>query len=178
LRSFVRRKGEHDDGGCIVAALAPGAREQLAGGVDRRPGSDFVSIEQPSARIRAGARRSVAMRQRASSGARGDDNLREHLTEIVDGPLFRRVDRHGNLLGRVAPAVVNRVVKSSANAAGLDSSMFGAHSLRSGWITTAAPAKRSESEAMRHMRHLSIAAYRGNVGEATKWMDHPGLGLL
>jgi integrase len=97
---------------------------------------------------------------------------------IEGGPLFRRVDRHGRVLGAIQGAVVNAIVKRSALAAGLDATLFGAHSLRSGWITTGVHEGRREEAMMQHSRHLSIAVFRGYVRRAAKWDDHPGLGLL
>lgn len=44
---------------------------------------------------------------------------------IVDGRVFRRIDRHGNVLGGIQGAVVNRIVKRSAAAAGLSPDLFG-----------------------------------------------------
>jgi integrase len=99
--------------------------------------------------------------------------------DLSAGALFRRIDRHGNVLDRIHPGVVNRVVKASARASGLDAALFGAHSLRSGWITAAAKRKtHTEQELMAHSRHLSIPVFRGYVRNALKWDDHPTLGLL
>ena len=75
-------------------------------------------------------------------------------------------------------AVVNRVVKKSAAAARLSPALFGAHSLRSGWITTAAGDGSAEADIMRHSRHLSIAVMRGYIRRANKWESHAGDGLL
>jgi integrase len=100
------------------------------------------------------------------------------LAGVVDGPLFRRIDRHGNVLGGIQGAVVNRIVKRSAAAAGLAPELFGAHSLRSGWISTGVAEGRREDAMMRHSRHLSIKVFRGYARRANKWDDHPGLGLL
>jgi hypothetical protein len=100
------------------------------------------------------------------------------LSGVVDGPLFRRIDRHGNVLGGIQGAVVNRIVKRSAAAAGLSPELFGAHSLRSGWISTGVAEGRREDAMMRHSRRLSIKVFRGYARRANKWDDHPGLGLL
>ena len=98
--------------------------------------------------------------------------------EIEAGPIFRRIDRYGNISARVRPAVVNRVVKKSAAATRLSPALFGAHSLRSGWITTAAGDGRAEADIMRHSRHLSIKVMRGYIRRANKWESHAGDGLL
>jgi integrase len=97
---------------------------------------------------------------------------------IKSGPVFRLVDRHGNVGERIAPRVVARVTKRFARAAGLNDRLFAAHSLRSGWISTAAQDDKRERDMMRHSRHKSIPVFRRYVRQATKWNDHPGLDLL
>lgn len=97
---------------------------------------------------------------------------------IIDGRLFRRIDRHGNIGASLQSAAVNTLVKRSAAAAGLDPSAFGAHSLRSGWITSGAQAGVHEATLMKHSRHLSIPVFRGYVREANKWREREGLRLL
>lgn len=58
---------------------------------------------------------------------------------IVTGPLFRGIDRHGNLLtGRLSDRGVARAVKRCCELIGLDPDQFGGHSLRSGLATNAA----------------------------------------
>ena len=94
------------------------------------------------------------------------------------GPVFRRLDRHGHVLGRIQPAVVATITKRFAKAAELDERLFAAHSLRSGWITTAANEERLERDMMRHSRHRSVLVLRGYIREGAKWKNHPGLDLL
>jgi site-specific recombinase XerD len=56
---------------------------------------------------------------------------------ISSGPLFRAVDRHGNVSDKaLTPQVVSKIVKKAAKAAGLNSAEFAGHSLRSGIVTT------------------------------------------
>jgi len=58
---------------------------------------------------------------------------------IIDGPIFRRVDRHGNVLDeRLSGEAVSLIVKVRAAAAGLDSRKYSGHSLRAGFVTAAA----------------------------------------
>jgi len=52
--------------------------------------------------------------------------------------LFRRIDRHGNITGRLTPQSVCLIVQKHCNNIGLDSKQYGAHSLRSGFCFTAA----------------------------------------
>jgi integrase len=106
--------------------------------------------------------------------------LREWIALMPDvsGFVFRRIDQHGNVFEQMQPRVVADVTKAFAAAAGFDPKEFGGHSLRSGWITTAAKNDRHERDIMRHSRHKSIPVMRGYIREATKWVNHPGLGLL
>jgi hypothetical protein len=58
---------------------------------------------------------------------------------ISDGPLFRRVGKGGRLLAaRLHPQNVALIVKTNAARLGLDPSAFSGHSLRSGFLTSAA----------------------------------------
>lgn len=68
-------------------------------------------------------------------------------TGITDGPLFRPFSRTGRVRKvshpekgspRLTTQAVADIVKRYAEAAGLDPTLFGAHSLRAGFITTAA----------------------------------------
>jgi integrase len=105
---------------------------------------------------------------------------------VVDGPVFRSVDRHGNVKGRIQGALVASVVKDCIAAAKkidptlqlLDPAKFAAHSLRSGWISSAARAGHAERDMMAHSRHANVQIFRGYVQRETRWDGHPGLGLL
>lgn len=56
--------------------------------------------------------------------------------EITEGTLFRRVDRHGRLLGPMSGQAVAIVVARAAEAAGL-AGRYRGHSLRRGGATAA-----------------------------------------
>ena len=94
------------------------------------------------------------------------------------GAVFRSIDRHGVVRARLADAHVSRLVKSSASAIGLRPAEFGAHSLRSGWITTAVREHVPEERAMRHSRHQSIPIFRSHVRRVSLWDDHPTLQIF
>lgn len=51
------------------------------------------------------------------------------------GPIFRQVDRHGNIGGALTGHAINLIIKRRAALAGLNPDMFGGHSLRSGFCT-------------------------------------------
>ena len=58
---------------------------------------------------------------------------------IKDGPLFRSVDRHGNVGNRaLSGEAVALIVKARAGAVGLDPTRVAGHSLRAGFATSAA----------------------------------------
>jgi integrase len=56
---------------------------------------------------------------------------------ISSGAVFRSVDRHKNVKGRICAELVPYVVKRFAKAAGLDPAQFSGHSLRAGHVTQA-----------------------------------------
>lgn len=66
--------------------------------------------------------------------------------KISSGPVFRRVDRHSNVYGRLTAQSVALVVKDTAKAAGLDWRSFSGHSLRRGFITEAMDAGASDGD--------------------------------
>ncbi|MBF0340073.1 MAG: site-specific integrase [Magnetococcales bacterium] len=59
---------------------------------------------------------------------------------IIEGPIFRGVDRHGNVGERLSNHAVARIIKAWAEKAGLDPVDYAGHSLRSGLVTSAANA--------------------------------------
>ncbi len=60
---------------------------------------------------------------------------------ITEGPVFRAVDRHGRVAGtRLSGEAVAVVVKTRAEAAGLNPARYSGHSLRAGLATSAAAA--------------------------------------
>jgi site-specific recombinase XerD len=98
---------------------------------------------------------------------------------IEAGPLFRPV----NKAGRVAQAhltdrSVANIVKAYAKRAGFDPSTFSGHSLRSGFLTSAAAKGASIFKMMDVSRHKSVDTLRGYVRDAELFKDHAGTGLL
>lgn len=85
-----------------------------------------------------------------------------------DAPLFRGVDRHGNVKARpMAADSISRVVKKRAQKAGLDPSRYSGHSLRAGFVTAASEGGAHDKDIMRHTAHRSLATlhrYRRTVG--------------
>jgi site-specific recombinase XerD len=98
---------------------------------------------------------------------------------ITSGAVFRHVDRGGNLRGaddrkvtdphearRISPDAANLRVKRMAKSIGLDDAEVGAHSLRRGFATSAAKAKATERDIMRHGRWKSVLIMRSYIEAA------------
>jgi integrase len=76
---------------------------------------------------------------------------------IASGPIFRAIDRWGNLgVTALDGQAVNAIVKKRCALASLDETSFSAHGLRSGFMTEAARRGVPLQEAMRQSRHRSI----------------------
>jgi site-specific recombinase XerD len=98
---------------------------------------------------------------------------------IVEGPVFRQVGKGGRLLpGRLSPQNVALIVKAYAKRLGLDPGAFSGHSLRAGFLTSAAARGASLFKMMDVSRHKSVDTLRGYVREADAFRDHAGAGLL
>ena len=81
---------------------------------------------------------------------------------IASGPVFRPVDRWGNLGdSRLTSQSVAHIVKASARAAGLDWRRYSGHSLRSGFVTTALNNEAAETDVMAQTQHTSADTMRG-----------------
>lgn len=84
------------------------------------------------------------------------------------GPVFRSVDRHGNVGDRpMSPDSISRVVKRRAKKAGLDPSRYSGHSLRAGLVTAASEGGAHDKDIMRQTAHRSVATlhrYRRTLG--------------
>jgi len=99
---------------------------------------------------------------------------------ITAGPLFRRVNRHGQILPqRLSGEAVAIVVKRWAAAAGLAPEEFAGHSLRAGLATSAAIAGKSERAIMNQTGHRSSTTVRRYIRDANLFRDNAadGLGL-
>ena len=99
---------------------------------------------------------------------------------IADGPLFRRVNRHGQMLPqRLSGEAVAIVVKRWAAAAGLAPEEFAGHSLRAGLATAAAIAGKSERAIMSQTGHRSPMTVRRYIRDANLFRENAadGIGL-
>ncbi|HEV2542933.1 MAG TPA: site-specific integrase [Methylobacterium sp.] len=127
--------------------------------------------------------------------------LREWLDAagISEGPLFRPVSRSGRVRkvaqvapvsgggvsGQVAPKpprlttqAVSDIIKRHLEAAGLDPTLFGAHSLRAGFITTAAERGADLARIMDVSGHRDPRTVVGYIRRANAFKDHAGGGFL
>ena len=92
--------------------------------------------------------------------------------------MFRSVDRHGRVGESLSPRAVANVVKTLAQRAGLDPSEFAGHSLRAGFITSAAERGARAERIMDHSGHRSVAMIRVYTRRVDAFEDHAGAGLL
>lgn len=88
-------------------------------------------------------------------------------SEIKEGPIFRSIDRHGNVNKEgMTGAAIALIVKRAASAAGIDATNISAHSLRSGFCTEAALNGVEERIIMRQTGHKCERVVRGYIKEA------------
>jgi site-specific recombinase XerD len=98
---------------------------------------------------------------------------------IEAGPIFRAVGK-GSRIGAAALSdkSVAKRVKHYAGHIGLDSADFAAHSLRAGFVTSAAEAGASIFKMAEVSRHRSTDVLAGYVRSANLFKDHAGADLL
>ena len=100
-------------------------------------------------------------------------------TGLTEGPLFRPVKKSSRLGdSRLTNRTVVDVVKAHARRVGLKAGDFSGHSLRSGFLTSAAARGASVFKMMDVSRHKSVDTRRGYVRDADLFRDHAGAGLL
>jgi len=98
---------------------------------------------------------------------------------IESGAIFRPIDKGGTTRDlRLTDRSVANIVKAYAERAGFDASAFSGHSLRAGFLTSAAGKGASIFKMMDVSRHKSVDTLRGYVRDAELFKDHAGAGLL
>lgn len=99
---------------------------------------------------------------------------------ITEGPVFRPVSRSGKVRGaeRLTTRSVADILKGYATAAGLDASTFGAHSLRAGFITSAAERGADLARIMDQSGHRDPRTVVGYIRRANAFKGHSGSGFL
>jgi site-specific recombinase XerD len=98
---------------------------------------------------------------------------------ITEGPVFRPVSKDDRpRAARLTPYSVGQLVKAYAERAGYDPATFGGHSLRAGFLTSAAERGKSLDRMMAVSRHKRVDTVLGYVRRADDFKDHAGAGLL
>ena len=98
---------------------------------------------------------------------------------IITGPVFRRMYRGDVVSGASLSAhSIAAVVKRCARAVGLDPDDYAGHSLRAGFMTSAALAKASLFKMMEVSRHKDPKTVMVYVRRSAEFENHAGEGLL
>jgi site-specific recombinase XerD len=97
---------------------------------------------------------------------------------IQSGAIFRSVNRHGKVGEWLTDQSVSDIVKEHAERLRLNPKQFAGHSLRAGFLTSAASRGASIFKMMDVSRHRSVDTLRGYVRDAELFKDHAGAGLL
>jgi site-specific recombinase XerD len=99
--------------------------------------------------------------------------------KITEGPVFRPMLKGGRVTSdRLSDKSVADIIKTYARRIGLDANSVGGHSLRAGFLTSAAARGASIFKMMDVSRHKSVDTLRGYVRDAEMFRDHAGTGLL
>lgn len=93
------------------------------------------------------------------------------LAGITEGPVFRPVDRHGNVSAkRLSDHAVATVLKRSAAAAGFSVEEISGHSLRAGFVTSAKIHGADDAAIMDQTGHTSLNMLQRYHRRAKKWV--------
>lgn len=98
---------------------------------------------------------------------------------IEDGPIFRPVGKSGSIgQGALTPQSVALIVKRYAAVSGLDVKIFAGHSLRAGFVTSAAESGADINRIMDQSRHRDPRTVRLYIRRANRYKDHAGASFL
>ena len=101
------------------------------------------------------------------------------LSGITEGPLFQTMKRGGHLRGKpMHHSDIPRIVKHYAALIGLDSKDVAGHSLRAGFVTSAAVHHARLDKIMAITRHSTPATVMRYIRDADAFADHAGQGFL
>ena len=96
------------------------------------------------------------------------------LTSITSGPVFRRFIKGSKLSeNRLTNQTVALLIKEYLNLAGIDSTNYSGHSLRSGFATSAAESGAEERSIMNMTGHKSTEMVRRYIKEANLFKNNP-----
>jgi integrase len=100
-------------------------------------------------------------------------------TDIEEGPVFRRVDRHGRVFPeRLSAEAVSSVVRERLAAAGFDPRGHSGHSLRAGFATSAAQVGASMQKIRAQTGHASDSMLTRYIRSAELFLDNAAGRLL
>lgn len=92
---------------------------------------------------------------------------------ITSGPLFRSIDRWGNVgTNALSSLGVARAVKRGLAALNLDARAYSGHSLRAGLVTAAAIAGVNERTIMQQTGHKNVAVLRRYIREGSLFREN------
>jgi site-specific recombinase XerD len=98
---------------------------------------------------------------------------------IIDGAVFRPITKSDKTRNQaITDKSIAKIVKRYAESAGLNPDDFSGHSLRSGFITSAAEAGANLFKIMDVSRHKSVQTVRGYVRAAESFLNHAGSAFL
>lgn len=97
------------------------------------------------------------------------------VAEIEEGPIFRRMYRH-DTVGEAAltPQSIAKIIKQHAELIGQDPKEYGGHSLRSGFLTSAARRRADLLKMADQSRHKSLETVRKYVRDEDMFDRHAG----
>jgi integrase len=98
---------------------------------------------------------------------------------IKSGPIFRPIFKGGRVANkRLSARAIAEIVKRYARQIGVDPKKVSAHSLRAGFLTSAAQRGASIFKLMEVSRHKSVDTLNGYVRNLGLFNDHAGTDLL
>ena len=102
-----------------------------------------------------------------------------HMAGITEGYVFQTFRRRGRPSGRaLSHSEVPRLVKRYAARIGLDPRSYSGHSLRAGFVTSAAAHNARLDKIMEVTRHRNPTTVLKYIRDATVFADHAGAGFL
>src|ERR1700745_3543601 len=103
---------------------------------------------------------------------------RTHRTPAVPRPARHTAEPRSAMLRLTPRERVSDIVKEHAERLRLDPTQFAGHSLRAGFLTSAAARGASIFKMMDVSRHRSVDTLRGYVRDAELFKDHAGRGCF
>jgi site-specific recombinase XerD len=98
---------------------------------------------------------------------------------ITKGPMFRPIAKGGHVQDfRLSDRSIATIIKARATRVGLDPGQYSGHSLRSGFLSSAAARGASIFRMADQSRHKSMDVLRGYVRSEQLFENHAGNGLL